>query len=206
MAFMQPMIDGPITVVELENEFGETEYNYPDTYGETDLADNNLTVVAEHKEKFLAYLSAPGYMDRTDYTMVDSEEEGRQYLVDTYDLCKQCLGEQIDWVCHDCVKSIKGAEQLEFETVHSIGELIKEGVELEQIAKALDEAGVMQHGVEGFSLGEYGRPNESVDYINMGDSYDATVVLFENETIVTSWGGLLEEIQMQHEKEVAAEE
>jgi hypothetical protein len=38
------------------------------------------------EEGWLAYLTMPGYLDRTDYTLHETEEEAHAYLVETYAL------------------------------------------------------------------------------------------------------------------------
>jgi len=47
---------------------------------------------------FGARLSAPGYLDCTDWAVFDTEEEAKQYLMETYDLDEdlQDLGEEED--------------------------------------------------------------------------------------------------------------
>lgn len=37
-----------------------------------------------------ARLSAPGFLDCTPWSVCDTEEEARQYLYDTYDICPDC--------------------------------------------------------------------------------------------------------------------
>lgn len=50
-------------------------------------------------------LSAPGYMDCTEWTVYDSEEEARHELADMYDLCGECLEELDDkGACPECDK------------------------------------------------------------------------------------------------------
>ncbi len=63
---------------------------------------------AEVVEGFGARLSAPGYMDCTDWTVLVSREEAVEHLADTYDRCRTCLAEvnvADDWQCP------KGCEQ-----------------------------------------------------------------------------------------------
>ncbi len=67
-----------------------------DTYYEGDVES------VEFIEGWGARLSAPGYMDCTDWAVCDTEVEAKQHLVDTYDLCSVCLGEvnvDGDWKC-----------------------------------------------------------------------------------------------------------
>jgi len=44
----------------------------------------------ETVEGWGARLSAPGYMDCTEWTLHESAEEAKAYLVDTYELCERC--------------------------------------------------------------------------------------------------------------------
>lgn len=67
--------------------------------------------------------------------------------------------------------------------------------------KALEEAdekfNLGGFGVEGFTLKEYDDPNESINYINMGDTYDWTL-MFDSRTdrfLVGSWGDLVESLE-----------
>jgi len=50
-----------------------------------------------------ARLSAPGYMDCTDWSLYDSEKEAHDELCDQYDLCEEC-GENLDadYNCPKC--------------------------------------------------------------------------------------------------------
>lgn len=52
-----------------------------------------------------ARMSAPGYMDCTDWCVYDTEKEAWQELCDQNDLCEEC-GEELDedGVCADCDK------------------------------------------------------------------------------------------------------
>jgi hypothetical protein len=58
------------------------------------------TISATRVKGWLAYLSAPGYLDRTDYALLGSEEEAKRYLVEMYGVygpsyceCDQCSDE-----------------------------------------------------------------------------------------------------------------
>ena len=58
---------------------------------------------AEIIEGFGARLSAPGYMDCTDWTVCVSEDEARRELAEAYDLCEKCLGGlNADYECTTC--------------------------------------------------------------------------------------------------------
>lgn len=95
ISFMEPVIDGPIDIIELQNEFGEIEYNYPNTYSDEELKDYNLTLIAQH-HGYLAYLSAPGYLDKTEYEFFPTKNEAETYLITTFDLCEVCFEELTD--------------------------------------------------------------------------------------------------------------
>jgi len=59
--------------------------------------------VTETIQGYGARLTAPGYLDCTDWEICDSVDEAREYLADTYDLCPNCLGElDSDYECPDC--------------------------------------------------------------------------------------------------------
>ena len=47
-------------------------------------------------EGFGARLSAPGYMDCTEWVVFDTEENARAYLVSTYELCPEDLHDHSD--------------------------------------------------------------------------------------------------------------
>jgi hypothetical protein len=52
---------------------------------------------------FGARLSAPGYMDSTEWTVFDTEEEAKQYLCEAFDLCELCGEDSPDAeVCETC--------------------------------------------------------------------------------------------------------
>lgn len=72
--------------------------------GYTDIAPHDVDV-ATLRQGWGAELSAPGYMDRTDLTVHDSEQEARAYLIETYDLCAMCLRDRPDGqhICDDCI-------------------------------------------------------------------------------------------------------
>ena len=93
MAFMEPEIIG-CDYWEVSANHGETHYvpcdvesdpaelaDYVD--GTIDLDDDGKPI-AERKTGFLARLSAPGYMDCTDWTAHDTEDEARAYLAETF--------------------------------------------------------------------------------------------------------------------------
>jgi hypothetical protein len=67
----------------------------------------------EKKHGFGARLSASGYMDCTEWNVLDSEEEAVSYLCELYDLCAcpEC-GELVDSTqdsCEECSASLENA-------------------------------------------------------------------------------------------------
>ena len=48
----------------------------------------------EHVDQWGSRLSAPGYMDRTDWNLYDTEKEAKEGLADIYDLCPSCLKDE----------------------------------------------------------------------------------------------------------------
>ena len=90
--FMQPSVEyGSWHVVETTHG----TYVVP-----ADLCDGTVAEVREYvegkplgvetRDGWGARLSAPGYMDCTDWTLHESEGEARACLVETYDLCVSC--------------------------------------------------------------------------------------------------------------------
>jgi hypothetical protein len=53
-------------------------------------------------------------------------------------------------------------------------------------------------GVEGDCRGN-GEGHITIQYINMGDTYDMTIVFYQDEFLVTSWGNIVEEHQDEEE-------
>jgi hypothetical protein len=98
MAFMEPEI------TEYQEwcvvDFGHHEWQLvPSDYVTADM------VVISREMGHGARLSAHGYMDCTEWGVYDTEEEARQGLAETYDLCPVCLVElDEDYVCQDCLK------------------------------------------------------------------------------------------------------
>lgn len=90
MAFMQPEITDLIAW-----ERDSEGMVYP-----AGTIDQDLVV-----DRFAGYgarLSAPGFMDCTDWCVLSTVSEARHYLVDNYMLCSVCLGELDNWVCPNC--------------------------------------------------------------------------------------------------------
>jgi len=66
-----------------------------DAENATDLRDYLEGEVDENSEmemtrKYGARLSAPGYLDCTDWSLCDSEDEARRYLEEVYEVCSYC--------------------------------------------------------------------------------------------------------------------
>ena len=81
--FMTPCIyEG--SFLEAENKYGETEFFDLDYFSKAALIMDGYGNIVEHNHKWAAYLSASGYMDRTDLTIHETEQEAAEYLVETY--------------------------------------------------------------------------------------------------------------------------
>lgn len=63
-------------VIEAQDKYGEIQFMPRDSFGEY----IESTLIEEHKEKFLARLSASGYLDCTEWAMFNSEQEAINYL------------------------------------------------------------------------------------------------------------------------------
>jgi len=64
---------------------------------------DNVQNVELIRGAFGARMSAPGYMDSTEWTVFDTEEEAKQYLCETFDLCERCGEDSPDAeVCETC--------------------------------------------------------------------------------------------------------
>ena len=82
MAFMVPYYSND-TFAEIENKYGETIY-VPSKY--VDLEDDEK-VVAIHKNKWFCHLTAPGYMDQTEWSgPYETEDEAREAIRDIYNV------------------------------------------------------------------------------------------------------------------------
>lgn len=107
MAFMQPeYYSGGYDIVETTD--GETFYVMPgDDYPDNAEMDADGNVDCETVSGVLWQLSAPGYMDCTDWTPARSMEDAREDLSGTYDVCADC-GDDLDETspegvqCADC--------------------------------------------------------------------------------------------------------
>lgn len=51
-----------------------------------DFFDNNIAFEIDVIQGYGARLSAPGYMDATEWAVFDTEQEAKEYLMETYDL------------------------------------------------------------------------------------------------------------------------
>ena len=101
--FMKPeILFGDWIVV--DDRYGEQVGCYPASMFNADevnklhssdpLVHDVFTVV----EKYGVRLSAPGYLDCTEWTLCATAAEAKEYLVDTFDLCPKCFGPADD-VC-----------------------------------------------------------------------------------------------------------
>ena len=82
--FMQPEITAKQTWYQVEDKWGET-FLYPgDLFSKEEVAAEHEEAEVEELEGFGARLSASGYLDCTDWCVLDTEEEAEQYLIDTY--------------------------------------------------------------------------------------------------------------------------
>lgn len=100
------------TFVEIETQFGTTVVpmdvagttdkdellQYTDCSTEEDIED--VSVV----EGFGVRLSAAGYMDCTDWTVVDSEEEAQEKIIEWFGItwCEECRAWHDEDTCPDC--------------------------------------------------------------------------------------------------------
>jgi hypothetical protein len=80
-----------------------------------DVADVGHIIDWELKRGYGARMSAPGYLDCTDWTVFDTVGEAREHLVDDYGLCPLCLGDDCTedtWgiSCVACVASLTTEE------------------------------------------------------------------------------------------------
>jgi len=117
MAFMQPQItkdvwlcvDGPCGTEWLASMLWDREYvenlldheDHNGLYGYlADYLENNRIDSVEVVEGYGARLSAPGYMDRTEWTVFDTEKEAKAHLCEMYDLCPVCgedIHDELEW-------------------------------------------------------------------------------------------------------------
>lgn len=65
--------------------------------------------------------------------------------------------------------------------------------ELSAAEKMLERLGILCFGIESVSCAD-----RSIDYVNLGDTYDATIIQEGNDFSVCSWGGWYEETENQH--------
>ena len=95
MSFMQPQIrKGRWALIDIGH--GEEVWT-PSEYVET------TDKVVERRTGFGARLSAPGYLDCTEWTVFETEEEAAAYLADQFDLCPTCFEPlDEDYGCQDC--------------------------------------------------------------------------------------------------------
>ena len=81
---MQPQITESMTWFQVDTPEGI--FTYPSDFGKEDVARewDVGTEEIEEVEGHGARLSAPGYLDCTEWAIFDTVEEAREYLVDTY--------------------------------------------------------------------------------------------------------------------------
>ena len=97
MAFMQPeIVYGEWC--EIETDHGAFLVPAEDAEGACANAPNGA--IAERKQGYGARLSAPGYLDCTEWTVFATEDEARTYLTDTY--CECGTGDDPDETCELC--------------------------------------------------------------------------------------------------------
>lgn len=95
--FMEPDIDGPVEYWEVSADHGST-YIVPCSVGGDATTDNLQEYVearidtdadghpiAERKIGYLARLSAPGYLDSTEWSAFETRAEAEEYIAETYD-------------------------------------------------------------------------------------------------------------------------
>ena len=95
-------------------------YNYPgiihsaDVFqpyvdGTVDTYENGAPVAEVRRNVWFARLSAPGYMDSTEYSVFETEEEAREYLAETYgddiELNKDEDEDEDGAICPECERS-----------------------------------------------------------------------------------------------------
>lgn len=83
--FMVPDIQGPMTVISYDDPHDGTVYRPSEYAYEADVPAAWADTIERHEGKYLARLTAPGYLDQTDTTMHDTYDEAAAYLVETYD-------------------------------------------------------------------------------------------------------------------------
>lgn len=83
MAFMIPYYTDESFVV-VENKHGESRLVPAEYAGDID---SDETVTERYDGKWFCHLTAPGYVDQTDWDgPFDTEEEARDHIRDTYDV------------------------------------------------------------------------------------------------------------------------
>lgn len=116
MGAMKPEIVGPTDWWEVETNQGtywvQCEFvGYKDDVNAMKLLDylpdTQLTSDILHwefKSGYGARLSMPGYLDCTEWAVFDSEQEAREYLAESFDLCSICLSDEfVGEACQKCV-------------------------------------------------------------------------------------------------------
>jgi hypothetical protein len=120
MGHMQAQIQGPTewwevettqgtTWVECEN-VGRSEVKAVDLLPFLEVTDTDCIVHWEFKSGYGARLHAPGYLDCTEWSVFDTEDEAREHLFETWNYCPMCL-EEIDQAAKcSCLQKLDGTQ------------------------------------------------------------------------------------------------
>jgi hypothetical protein len=65
----------------------------------------------------------------------------------------------------------------------------------EQVLEAINEV------LEGFGVESFSTDSAVVSYVNMGDTYDATILLHGQDFVVSSWGDYFEALELEEAEE-----
>lgn len=122
MPHMQAQIVGPQDWWEVETNHGTSwvqceDVGYRDEVNAVRLLDylpdTHVTsdiMRWEFKSGYGARLSAPGYLDCTEWVVLDTEDEAREHLCETWDICPVCLDSRQDDVACKCIQDIDADE------------------------------------------------------------------------------------------------
>jgi hypothetical protein len=171
MAFMQPQVVGPQKWWRFDTAAGVQEFpgellKQPagDPLNDKDFLEAALQYLehtfkveeiteVEVVEGYGARMSAPGYMDCTEWSVFDTEEEAREYLVEEEGICPVCYKNDMQEdskgrLCVHCVQSIsnEGLEEALREVVKDedllsvpgVYEIVREHYNNEMLQKAYD--------------------------------------------------------------------
>ena len=87
MSFMQPEITEKEIWIMIERWNGESEHLPFNCLGVSELKVGDIVTVLRG---YGARMSAPGYLDSTEWLVFDTEFEAIEYLLDTYGRCEVC--------------------------------------------------------------------------------------------------------------------